>query len=88
MHDFRVGDFDPAVVDLDLVADLHVIVEDHFLATADDDGANFHRREPVVVEMGDEPTIEIDREIGDVLDAIADVAGTVGTDAGGRLSTR
>ena len=81
MDDFCVGDVHPTVVDLDLLADLHVIVEDHFLAAADDDGADFDRGQPVVVEMGNEAAVEIHGQIGDVLDPIADVAGAIGTDA-------
>src|SRR5688500_2421361 len=85
MHDFRISDFNPTIIDFNLVADFHVIVEDHFLATTYDNGADFHRSQPVIMEMSDESTIEIDCEVGDVLDAIANVTGTICTHAGRRL---
>src|SRR5438552_7482724 len=41
-----VGEADPAVVHLDLFRGLHIVIDDHLLATAKQDLAHLHRCQP------------------------------------------
>ena len=48
-----VGEADALVVDLDLLAGLEVVVDDHLLAAADQHLPHLDRRQPVDVDVGD-----------------------------------
>ena len=59
-------DRDPLVVDLDLLARLEIVIDDHLAAAADQRSPDLHRRQPIDVDMGDQIALEEDVEIGDV----------------------
>jgi hypothetical protein len=65
---------DALVVDLDLLARLQVVVDDHLAAAADQGAADLDRRQPVDVEVGDQAVFEEEGEEGDVGGLALDVA--------------
>ena len=65
---------DALVVDLDLLARLEVVVDDHAFAAADQRPPHLHRREPVHVDVRDQVVLELQVQVGDVLRLALDVA--------------
>ena len=62
-----VGEADALVVDLDLLARLEVVVDDHLLAAADQDLAHLHRRQPAHVDVRDRARVIEQRDVRQVL---------------------
>ena len=58
---------DAAVVDLDLLARLQVVVDDHLAAAADQRAPHLDRREPVDVDVRDQAVVEEAGQVRDVL---------------------
>src|SRR5579883_796100 len=74
---------DAFVVKLDLFARLQIVVDDHLSAAADQRLANFDRREPVDVEVGDQRAVVKGGYVGDVFGGALHM-----TNAGGRNRDR
>ena len=55
------------VVDANLLARVHVVVDQHLLLAADEHLPDFYRRQPVDVEVAQQAVVEVHGDVGDVL---------------------
>src|SRR5712692_1746405 len=62
----RIGERDSFVIDLDLLAGLEVVIDDHLACAPDQRAADLERGQPVDVVMSDQTALEIARQVGQV----------------------
>ena len=58
---------DAFIVDLDLLALIQIVVDDHLVARTDQSASQFHRCKPVGVDMGDLAAFEEECQVSDIL---------------------